>query len=84
MSGAPGIKAISCLEEILHTGFSIDTNDRGQPILQTNANAYRPLYGGAELKILDLHLKTIHETGQHGIQAAAFNPLCTDGSTLQQ
>ena len=63
MSGAPGIKAISRLEEVLQTGFCIDTNDRCQPILQTNANAYRPLYGGTELKILDLHLKTIHKTG---------------------
>ena len=63
MSGAPGIKAISRLEEVLQTRFCIDTNDRCQPILQTNANAYRPLYGGTELKILDLHLKTIHKTG---------------------
>ena len=44
MLGAIGIETIASLEEVLHAGLCIEADDRRQTILQSDAQAYGPLY----------------------------------------
>lgn len=44
MLGAIGIETVVSLEEVLHAGFGIEADDRRETILQSDAQAYGPLY----------------------------------------
>lgn len=50
VGGAIGVDAVSCVEEIVQTWLSIESDDWCQTIFQADAQAYRPLYRRIQLQ----------------------------------